>query len=69
MAVKLFSGAGEKVLDPFAGSFTAAIEAVKLNRIGIGIELNKNRFKKSIVKNINHKLGKDSWEEMILTKN
>lgn len=69
MAVKLFSGAGEKVLDPFAGSFTAAIEAVKLNRIGIGIELNKNKFKKSIVKNISHELGKDSWEEMILTKN
>ena len=69
MAVKLFSGVGEKVLDPFAGSFTTAIEAIKLNRIGIGVELNKNRFKKSIVKNISHKLGKDSWEEMILTKN
>ncbi|MCZ0931812.1 MAG: site-specific DNA-methyltransferase [Oligoflexia bacterium] len=64
MAIKMFSGAGEKVLDPFAGSFTTPLEAIILNRIGIGIELNKNRFKKSIIKNIEKHLGNATWEEM-----
>ncbi|MCY4320881.1 MAG: site-specific DNA-methyltransferase [Bdellovibrionaceae bacterium] len=65
MAIKMFSGIGEKVLDPFAGSFTTPIEAVKLNRIGIGIELNKKMFKQPIIKNIEKHLGKAKWEEMI----
>ena len=69
MAIKLFSGVGEKVLDPFAGSFTTAIEAVKQKRIGIGIELNKKMFKNSIIKNITKQLGKASWEEKSLIKN
>ncbi|MBM3709801.1 MAG: site-specific DNA-methyltransferase, partial [Actinobacteria bacterium] len=33
MAVKFFSYIGDKILDPFAGSFTTAIVAKKLNRI------------------------------------
>lgn len=52
MAIKYFSYEGEKVLDPFAGSFTTAIVAKKLNRIGIGIEINKSMFKSVIEKRI-----------------
>lgn len=55
-AIKMFSYENEKVLDPFAGSFTSAIVANKLNRIGIGIELNKEIFENSIKKNISKKL-------------
>ncbi len=49
MAVLYYTYPGETVLDPFAGSFTTAIVASKNNRIGIGIELNKNLFRESIV--------------------
>lgn len=51
-AIKMFSYEREKVLDPFVGSFTSAIVAKRLNRIGIGIELNKKMFRGSIIKNI-----------------
>ncbi|MBM3709876.1 MAG: site-specific DNA-methyltransferase, partial [Actinobacteria bacterium] len=57
MAVKFFSYIGDKILDPFAGSFTTAIVAKKLNRIAIGVEINKNRFRENILKNIRNKLG------------
>ena len=56
-AVKMFSYKGEKVLDPFAGSFTSCIVASKLNRIGIGIELHKMRFEDAIKTNIQNKIG------------
>lgn len=52
-AVRMFSYKGETVLDPFAGSFTSAIVAKALNRIGIGIEKNKEIFRNSILNNIN----------------
>jgi DNA modification methylase len=52
MAIKYFSYEGEKVLDPFAGSFTTAIVAKKLNRQGIGIEINKSMFKSVIEKRV-----------------
>lgn len=51
-AVKMLSGVGEIVLDPFAGSFTTAIEAVKLDRVGVGIEINKKIFRRAILANI-----------------
>lgn len=57
MAVKYFSYAGEKVLDPFAGSFTTVIVAHKLNRIGIGIEINKVMFETVIKKRVYQELG------------
>ncbi|MXX95557.1 MAG: site-specific DNA-methyltransferase [Gammaproteobacteria bacterium] len=41
-STKVFSGVGEVVLDPFAGSFTTPIEATELKRVGIGIELHRN---------------------------
>jgi DNA modification methylase len=52
MAVKMFSYVGEKVLDPFGGSFTTPKVAAQLNRIGIGVELNKKDFKDAIIQNI-----------------
>ena len=51
-AIKTLSGKGEVVIDPFAGSFTTAIEAVKQERIGVGIEINKTTFRTHILKNI-----------------
>ena len=47
-AIRLYSYEGEKVLDPFAGSCTSVVTAKKLNRIGIGIELNQRLFKKKL---------------------
>lgn len=52
MAVRNFSYEGEKILDPFAGSFTSAIVAAKLNRIGVGVELGKKSFRNAILDNI-----------------
>ena len=63
MAIKFFSYPGEVVIDPFGGSMTTAIVASKLNRNGIGIELNKTMFEDSIRKNILNKLGEDRMEE------
>ena len=57
MAINFFSYKNELILDPFAGSFTTPIVANKLDRIGIGIEINKDRFRESILKNIANKLG------------
>jgi DNA modification methylase len=51
-AVRMFTYPGEKVLDPFGGSFTSSIVAKKLNRIGIGIELNKKMFREAGINNI-----------------
>jgi len=63
-AVKMLSGVGDIVLDPFAGSFTTAIEANKLGRIGVGVELNKRMFRKSILSNIAKHTGcKNGAEE------
>jgi len=51
-AIRMFTYEGEKVLDPFGGSFTSGIVAKKLNRTGICIELNKNLFRKASIENI-----------------
>ena len=52
MAVNFFSYKNDLVMDPFAGSFTVPIMAQQLGRIGIGVELRKDLFEKSIIKNI-----------------
>ena len=52
----MYSYKGEKVLDPFGGSFTSIIIAKKLDRIGIGIELNKRMFREASLKNIKKNL-------------
>lgn len=55
-AVRMFSYLGDSVLDPFAGSFTTAIEAHKLGRIGMGVELRKKAHRAAIRRNITHQL-------------
>jgi site-specific DNA-methyltransferase (adenine-specific) len=40
--IKMFSFAGERVLDPFAGSGTTIRAARELNRIGVGYEINRD---------------------------
>jgi len=40
--IKLFSFVGDTVLDPFLGSGTTLIACAETNRIGIGVEINKN---------------------------
>jgi len=55
-AIRMFSYENEKVLDPFGGSFTSVIVAKKLNRIGIGIELNKRMFRDASIKNLKNNL-------------
>lgn len=42
--IKASSNPGDIVLDPFSGSFTTSTMAVKLGRIGIGIELNEEYY-------------------------
>jgi DNA modification methylase len=52
MSTQYYSYQGEIVLDVFAGSFTTAIAAQKLGRIGVGFELRKDLFRDCIIKNI-----------------
>jgi DNA modification methylase len=52
MSTYYYSYRGEIVLDVFAGSFTTAIAAQKLGRIGVGFELRKDLFRECIIKNI-----------------
>jgi len=40
--IKLFSFVGDTVLDPFLGSGTTLVACAETNRIGIGVEINKN---------------------------
>ena len=55
MSTYYYSYRGDIVLDIFAGSFTSAIAAQKLGRIGVGFELRKDLFRDCIIKNItNH---------------
>lgn len=43
--IKASSNAGDVVLDPFAGSFTACAVAVRLGRRAIGIDVNEEYYK------------------------
>ena len=52
MSIYYYSYKGDIVLDPFAGSFTSAIAAQQLGRIGIGFELRKDLFAECIRKNL-----------------
>lgn len=42
--VKASSNPGDVVLDPFSGSFTTSAVAVRLGRVGIGIDLNEEYY-------------------------
>jgi DNA modification methylase len=52
MSIQYYSYKGDIVLDMFGGSFTSAIAANKLERIGLGFELRKDLFKDSIINHI-----------------
>lgn len=39
--IKMFSFVGDRILDPFVGSGTTIIEAIKNNRSAIGIEISE----------------------------
>ncbi|GAI15743.1 unnamed protein product, partial [marine sediment metagenome] len=64
--IKMFSFIGETVLDPFVGSGTTCIAAIKNRRKSIGIELNSkyiNLINKNI-QNVIDKTGKHwRWEQ------
>jgi DNA modification methylase len=55
MSTYYYSYKGDIVLDIFAGSFTTAIAAQKLGRIGVGFELRKDLFKDCILNNLTNK--------------
>jgi site-specific DNA-methyltransferase (adenine-specific) len=42
--IKASSNPGDIVLDPFSGSFTTSAVAVRLGRIGIGIDMNEEYY-------------------------
>lgn len=42
--VKASSNPGDVILDPFSGSFTTSAMAVRLGRVGVGIELNEEYY-------------------------
>jgi len=56
--IKLFTRKGDVVLDPFIGSGTTAVAALKLERNFIGIDLNKRYYKiaKEAVRNTKKRL-------------
>lgn len=42
--IKASSNPGDVVLDPFSGSFTTSATAIRLGRVGIGIDLNEEYY-------------------------
>lgn len=56
-AVKVFTGVNESVLDPFAGSFTTAIESIRQGRNSIGMELNKTLFRDAVLARFSSELN------------
>ena len=62
MSIQYYSYKNDIVLDIFAGSFTTAIVANKLGRIGVGFELRKDLFKDCILQHISN--NKCEYEEI-----
>ena len=44
LIIKASSNPGDVVLDPFSGSFTTSAMAVRLGRVGVGIDLNEEYY-------------------------
>lgn len=62
-----FSNPGDKVLDPFLGSGTTLKVARKLNRQGIGYEIDQE-YRDLIIERINEDMDEPSWDQLdILT--
>jgi DNA modification methylase len=43
--IRRYSNEGELVYDPFAGLFTVPLQAIKMGRKGLGVELNTDYFR------------------------
>lgn len=67
MAIKFFTYVGDKVLDPFAGSFTTAIVAKRLKRIGIGVDINKKLFRGIVLKKIEREFN-TLWDKAVFSE-
>lgn len=63
--IKMYSFVGDVILDPFCGIGTTNIEAVKLNRSSIGIDINLSYIKEAIsrLKKINSECKVTSFNE------
>lgn len=59
--ISTYSNPGERVLDPFAGSGITPIEAIKQNRIGIGVDINP--MSKFIAENTISNVDLDNYNE------
>lgn len=46
--INRYSNEGEVVFDPFAGLFTVPMSAIKMNRDGYGVELNRDYFRDGV---------------------
>lgn len=46
--IKASSNVGDVVLDPFSGSYTTTAVAVRLGRIGVGIDMNSDYFEMGV---------------------
>ena len=62
MAIKFYAYKGDTVLDPFAGSFTTSLVAMKTGRHSIGIDI-KKEFIYLGSKRLKEKLRKLSWTQ------
>jgi DNA modification methylase len=67
-AVRYYSYVSDKIVDPFSGSFTTAIVAKKLNRIGIGIDINKKLFQSAVREKIKKEFNQ-SQPSLFKTRN
>ncbi|UCC45411.1 MAG: site-specific DNA-methyltransferase [Candidatus Zixiibacteriota bacterium] len=65
--IKMFSFAGETVLDPFIGSGTASLAARNLSRNSIGYEINRD-FKETIVEKVNSTDEHPESDELIFAE-
>lgn len=66
--IALFTKPGDKVIDPFMGSGGVVIESNKMNRIGIGVDLNPMAcliVKETLRKNVDFKLLKRNFDEIV----
>lgn len=48
--IKASSNRGDVVLDPFSGSFTTSAVAVRLGRVGVGIDLNEEYYEMGLIR-------------------
>jgi len=65
--IKLFSFVGDVVLDPFLGSGSTLIACLETNRVGIGVEINKNYCELAVKRLIKHGILEKKLDEIFKT--